>query len=194
MENILELWLPILVSAAFVFVASAIIWMATPLHKNDYLSPGAAEGTLMDAVRSAALKPGVYFVPWAMCDRKADEATKAAAKARMDAGPWASITISGAKPNFPMSLLLWFINLLIIGVFVAYISRLARGPTAPYLEVFQVAGSAAMLAYCGYLLPMVSWHSMPWKQLPAKLFDGVVYALITAGVFGWLWPQATTTV
>ena len=36
MVGILELWLPILLSAVIVFVVSSIIHMASPWHKNDY--------------------------------------------------------------------------------------------------------------------------------------------------------------
>jgi hypothetical protein len=35
---------------------------------------------------------------------------------------------------------------------------------------------------------------MPWSHVPGRVFDGVVYALLTAGVFGWLWPHATQAV
>lgn len=34
-----QLWLPIVVSAVIVFVASSIICMMTPLHKADYSVP-----------------------------------------------------------------------------------------------------------------------------------------------------------
>lgn len=36
MVTLSALWLPILLSAVIVFVASSIIHMAIPIHKNDY--------------------------------------------------------------------------------------------------------------------------------------------------------------
>jgi hypothetical protein len=33
---------------------------------------------------------------------------------------------------------------------------------------------------------------MPWSQLPGRLIDGVVYALLTAGCFAGFWPGAAT--
>lgn len=42
--TIVALWLPILVSAIFVFVVSAIIWMAIPWHKSDFNKTRGEEG------------------------------------------------------------------------------------------------------------------------------------------------------
>lgn len=42
--TIVALWLPILVSAIFVFVVSAIIWMAMPWHKTDFSKTSDEEG------------------------------------------------------------------------------------------------------------------------------------------------------
>ena len=36
MIGIIELWLPILLSAVFVFVVSSLIYMVTRWHKSDY--------------------------------------------------------------------------------------------------------------------------------------------------------------
>ena len=33
---LIDLWLPILLSAVFIFIASSILHMCTPLHKGDY--------------------------------------------------------------------------------------------------------------------------------------------------------------
>ena len=46
--TIFALWLPILVSAIFVFFVIAIIWMAMPWHKSDISKTSDEEG-----VRSA---------------------------------------------------------------------------------------------------------------------------------------------
>lgn len=187
MPQMLELWLPILASAACVFVSSAIIWMATPLHKNDYKSPGDKEDRVLEFAKSISLAPGVYCFPWMKCEKNADQA---AVKAKMDAGPWWSLTVMHAKPNFGASLILWFLNSLVVSAIVGYVTYHTLASSAHYLKVFQIAGATATLAYCGYLLPMVSWHALPLKQLPAKIFDGLVYSLLTAGCFGWLWPHA----
>jgi hypothetical protein len=33
------------------------------------------------------------------------------------------------------------------------------------------------------------WKQKPWSMTFKHVFDGLVYALLTAGVFGWLWPE-----
>src|SRR5947209_20558567 len=55
-------WLPILLSAVLVFVASSLIHMASPWHKCDYPKiPN--EDQVMDALRPFGIPPGDYMVP-----------------------------------------------------------------------------------------------------------------------------------
>lgn len=32
------------------------------------------------------------------------------------------------------------------------------------------------------------WNMKPWGMALKHSFDGLVYSLLTAGIFGWLWP------
>lgn len=186
MVSLVDLWMPILLSAVLVFVASSIIWMATPLHKHDYKNPGDKEDTILGMLRSSSFEPGVYYVPWCQGQGKQDQATLE----KMRAGPWAMLTVLPGPPNMGRMLGLWFLHLVIVGVFVAYVSSHALDAGAAYLSVFRIAGTSALLAYAGYALPLCIWHGQPWSQLPVRVFDGVVYALLTAGAFAWLWPAA----
>ena len=188
MVTIVGLWMPILVSAVLVFIASSIIWMALPIHKHDYKDPGANEDAIIGMLRSASLSPGVYYVPW--CHGKTKDP---AAMNKMKTGPWALLTVIPSAPNMGKMLGFWFLHLVIVGVFVAYVTAHAGlNPGAEYLSVFRIAGTSALLAYAGYALPSAIWHGMPWSQIPGRVFDGVVYALLTAGSFAWLWPAAAT--
>lgn len=191
MDQIIELWQPIVVSAVFVFIVSAVIWMATPLHKHDYKNPGDKEGAILSMLKNEKMEPGVYCVPWMQCDKGGD---KKALMEKYNAGPWASLTVMGSKPSMGMSLTLWFLNTLLISAMVGYITFHTLPNNPHYLKVFQAAGTAATLAYCGYLLPLAAWHAVPMKQLPAKFFDGLLYACVTAGTFGWLWPKIDAAV
>lgn len=187
MVELMDLWLPIVLSAVIVFVASSIIWMATPLHKHDYKDPGDKEGAILDTVRGAGLTPGVYFVPW--CAPK--NAKDPAHIAKMDAGPWAMMTVLPGKPNMGRMLGLWFIHAVVIAVCVAYLAShagLAAG--AEYLSVFRIVGTTTLLAYAGFALPMYIWHGLPGRRAAGMVVDGLVYALLTAGTFAWLWPSA----
>lgn len=183
--GVASLWLPILVSAVVLFIASSIIWMATPLHKHDYKNPGEKEGPFIDAVRTLGFAPGVYYIPW--CQGIKD---KAAMAEKLKAGPWAMLTVMPGPPNMGRNLGMWLVHLLLVGLFVAYIAGLSLPAGASFLPVFRAAGAAALLAHAGYALPMAIWHGMPWSQLPGRFIDGVIYALLTGAVFAVLWPAA----
>lgn len=184
MVELLDLWMPIVLSAVIVFVASSIIWMASPLHKHDYKDPGDKEGPLLDLLRAKSFEAGVYYVPW--CHGKTNDPATAD---KMKRGPWAMLTVMPGMPNMGKMLGAWILHLVIIGVFVAYLASHALPRGAEYLQVFRIAGTGALLAYAGYTMPMCIWHGMPWSQFPGRIVDGVIYALLTAGTFAWLWPR-----
>lgn len=188
MEFITALWLPIILSAVLVFIASSIIWMATPLHKKDYLTP-PNEAAVASALRDNAYPAGSYFVPH--CgggDLKDPEFA-----ARMKSGPWALIHVMPVAPSFGRCLGQWFTLQVVLSVLVAYAASaaLAMGADAPdYLKVFQVVGAIALLAHAGATAQDSIWKGVLWKNTAVKLFDGLIYALLTAGTFAWLWPRA----
>ena len=99
-----------------------------------------------------------------------------------------TIMRSGA-PNMPKMLILWFIYCLIIGVFVAYLTKHAVPSGSAYLIVFRVAAVAAFLAYGVAQLSNAIWRGQTWSAAIKELIDGLIYALLTAGTFGWLWPR-----
>jgi len=57
------LWLPIVLSAVIVFVASSIMHMVLPYHKSDYQKL-PDEDKVMPVLRSAGLKRGLYVFPF----------------------------------------------------------------------------------------------------------------------------------
>ena len=83
---------------------------------------------------------------------------------------------------------MWFLYCMVVGVFAAYIAGHALGPGAHYLGVFRFAGCTAFVGYALALLQNSIWYKKAWGATLKSMFDGFVYALLTAGVFGWLWP------
>ena len=83
----------------------------------------------------------------------------------------------------------WFAYLLFVSYVVAFVcgQTLSRG--TPYMVVFRVAGAVALAAYSFGQIPTAIWWGRPWKSALKEFGDGVVYALLTAGCFGWLWPE-----
>jgi len=86
----------------------------------------------------------------------------------------------------------WFVHCLVVGVFVAYLGWHAKSAGTAYLEVFRITGTAALLGYAVGFFHESIWKGQAWSVTAKFMFDGLIYALVTAGTFGWLWPHATT--
>ncbi len=186
MTGLSALWLPILLSAVIVFVASSIIHMASPWHKSDYPKV-PDEDRLMDALRPLAIPPGDYMVPRASSAQ--DMRTPEFAE-RIKKGPVLILTVLPTGPfNMGRNLLLWFLYSVVVGIFAAYIAGRALPPGTPYLAVFRFAGATAFVGYSVALWQMSIWYRRAWSTTIKATIDGLVYASLTAGVFGCLWPR-----
>src|SRR5262249_37813654 len=113
-----SLWLPILVSAVLVFIASSIIHMATPWPKSDCRTV-PNEDKVMEALRPFAIPPGDYAMPHpsSMAEMKSPQFIE-----KMNKGPvlWFTVMPNG---QFAMgkSLVQWFIFSIVVGIFTAYV-------------------------------------------------------------------------
>jgi hypothetical protein len=185
MHFLTALWLPILLSAVFVFIASSIIHMVLPYHKSDYRQL-PDEDKLLPALRAAGLQKGLYVFPY--CTHK--EMNSPAVQEKYKQGPVGMLTVFPSGPPAMQKFLgMWFAYCLIISVFVAYVTAHSAAHGAPYLIVFRVAGTAAFLAYGLANLSNGIWKGQPWGNVIKEVVDGLVYAGLTAGTFGWLWPR-----
>ena len=180
------LWLPILLSAVIVFVASSIIHVVLPWHKNDYPQV-PSQDKVMEALRPFGIPPGDYMLPRAS-DHKEMHTPEFAEK--LNKGPVMILTV---MPNGPWtmrkSLVLWFLYSVVVSFFAAYVASHALPAAAPYPRVFQVAGTTAFIGYAVALWQMSIWYRRAWSTTIKGTIDGLIYALLTAGVFGWLWPH-----
>lgn len=177
------LWLPILLSAVFVFAASSVIHMLLGYHADDFKAP-PNEAAVADALRP--LPPGDYVIPKAssMKDMQSPEYRE-----RLERGPIAVMTVRPAGSHeMGRSLALWFIYCLVVSIFAAYVAGRSLPPDSDYLAVFRMAGTVAFAGYALALWQATIWYGQDWRTNAKNTFDGLVFALITAGVFGWLWP------
>ena len=185
MVPVMSLWVPILVSAVIVFFVSAIIHMVLGYHRND-LRPLAKEAEVQTALRAFRIPPGDYAVPYG----GSAEARKGTFLERMKTGPVVIMTVIPAgPPAMGSSLALWFLYSIVVGVFAAYIAGRALPPGTHYLEVFRFAGTTAFLGYSLALAQNSIWYKRNWGATLLSMFDGLIYGLLTAGTFGWLWPR-----
>lgn len=185
MVPIPSLWLPIVLSAVFVFLLSWVLHMLLTYHRSDYgRLPG--EEDVMAAMRKAGVQPGNYHFPHAASpkDMGSPEWIE-----KCNQGPVGIVHVMpSGPPNMGKYLATWFVFCLVVSVFVAYLTGRTLGPGAPYLSVFRVAGTAAFLAYAlGEAMNSI-WKGQTWSNTLKSMFDGLLYALVTAGAFGWLWP------
>ena len=102
------LWLPILLSAVLVFVASFIIHMVLGYHRTDMRKlPSEKEDQLLDALRRLNLPPGDYAAPHA---GSAAGMNEPAFVAKATKGPIAFMTIApGGPPSMTSNLVIWFL-------------------------------------------------------------------------------------
>ena len=185
MVSLASLWLPILLSAVFVFVASSIFHMVLPHHRGDWAKlPN--EDQALDAIGKLGIPPGDYMMP---CGGGPEAMKDPAFIEKMKRGPIALMTVMpSGPPSMGKNLVQWFIYLLAVSAFAAYVTSRALGPGEDYLAVFRFAGSTAFAAYTFAHWQESIWYKRKWSTTLKNVVDGLVYALLTAGVFGWLWP------
>lgn len=187
MEFLTDLWLPILLSGVFVFVASSIVHMVLPYHKSDYKGlPG--EAAILETMRGQNVTPGDYMFPH--CESFKD-LEKPENIERFKRGPVGTVTIiPSGPPTMAKALIQWFIFTLIMGLFVAYVTSLGLDKGADYRTVFQLSGAVATIGYGLGSFPNSIWKGVQWSTTAKFFVDGLIYGLITGGTFGWLWPAA----
>ncbi len=186
MVGLTALSLPILLSAVIVFVVSSLIHMVLPWHKSDYPKL-VNEDQVMNALRPLGIPPGDYMMPR---PSSGQEMRSPEFLEKMKRGPVAMLTVMPSGPvTMGKNLTQWFLFAVVVGVFAAYVAGRALPAGAPYLAVFRFAGVTAFLGYSAALWPMSIWYRRSWTTTIKGTIDGLLYALLTAGTFGWLWPR-----
>ena len=90
--------------------------------------------------------------------------------------------------NMVAALIQWFVYNIIVGIFAAYITSRAVNAGAEYLTVFRFAGATTFFAYSVALWQDSIWYQRKWSTSIKNTIDGLIYAIVTAGTFGWFWP------
>jgi hypothetical protein len=181
------LWLPIVLSGVFVFIASALNNMFLKFwHTPDYRK-FSNEDEVRAAIRSGNPAPGQYVIPWCGPDARNDPAMKE----KFAQGPIGIMQLrrSGSM-NMGASLFQWFLFCILVSLFCAMIAVHTVPPGADHHLVFHVTALAALLGYAFGAFPDAIWWGFPWKVAFKYIVDGIVYAIITGFTFVWLWPAA----
>lgn len=180
------LWIPILASAVIVFLTSFLVHMVLKYHASDY-SQLPNEEAVRAAIRTGNPKPAQYVIPYCPDMKQMDSPEM---KKKFAEGPVGVLNIKpSGEYGMGKALGQWFVFTLVVSFFVAYVAAHTIAPGTTYLEVFRVVGTIAFLAYGMGQVPAAIWMGKPWSVTFKELFDGLVYGLMTAGTFGWLWPR-----
>ena len=179
---LVSLIVPILVSAAAVFVASAVSWMIAGIHAGDWRKlPN--EAAFMDAVRAAKPPVGNYMFP-GMNSQK--EAQTPEFQALRKAGPSGVVTVF---PDFSMgrNLALTFLYFLAVAFCLAYLATLALDRGAEPMKVFRFIATAGLMTHFAAMVPHAIWFRC---RIVSTLIDAVAFSAITGAIFAAFWPKA----
>lgn len=186
MIPIFSLWLPIVLSAVLVFVASSLIHMALRYHNSDFKKL-PDEKSVTDALRPLNIPPGEYAMPFSadMKEMRSEEFKDKRVK-----GPNAIMTVfPNGVPSMGKYLAQWFVYNIVVAFIAAYVTSRAVPTGGEYLAAFRFAG---VTTFCCYTLASYQasiWFNRSWTTNIKNTIDGLIYALLTGGVFGWLWPR-----
>jgi hypothetical protein len=185
MVTLTALWLAIVLSAVFVFIASSIMHMLLPYHRTDY-RPLPDEEKLLPVLRAVGLTRGLYHFPFTTHK----EMQSPAVVEKFKQGPVGSMTIFPSGPPVMQKFLgQWFAYCLVVSFFVAYLTSHTVAPASPFAFVLCVAATAAFLAYGVGPISNGIWKGQTWSMTFKEAFDGLIYSLITGVTFAWLWPH-----
>lgn len=185
MVSLGALWLPLVLSAVFVFIVSSVIHMALKYHKSDYRKL-PDEDKVMDSLRSAGVSPGpVYFFPWhEMKDMKAPEVQE-----KFKRGPLGQLTIRpSGVPAMGKFLGQWFVYCLVVSLFTAYIAGRTMSAGTEFMQVFRVTWTVAFMAYGLAQAQQSIWAGQTWGVTIKHTIDSLIYGLVTGATFAWRWP------
>ncbi len=186
MVPVTALWLPVIVSAVFVFIVSSVLHMVFKYHNTDYV-PLPDEDAVRAAIRSANPAPREYIIPYCsdMQAMKTPEMQKKFAE-----GPVGRLTLRApGTMAIGGSLVQWFLFSLAIAIVVAALASVTLSSTYSVRHIFVVVTVTTWLAYSGAHITSAIWFARPWSITLKEIFDGLMYGLATGAAFVWLWPR-----
>lgn len=205
MDFLTNLWLPIVVSGVAVWFASALCWMAVGHHNKDRDPiPEGREQEFMDTITRLNIRPGCYGFPdFFQCKNLPAAERKQAMREIYNRHPQGLLRV-WSPTNMGLNMALTFLFYLVTSAAIAYLAwaALPHAETvasvgtatiatsgAPFAKVFQVVGTAGILAYCFASFPNDLWFQQKRRAMAMNLIDGVIFGLITGAIFAWLWPR-----
>ena len=183
--SLMGIWLPIILSGVFAWIASALIHMLIKYHNSDYKQLNH-EPEVALALRKSGDQPGLYSTPYCS-DMK--EMNDPIVQQRFNEGPVAMITVMDKGMPAMGKLLGQQLIFFILGsVLIAYIAALSLQVGVESIHVFHVFFVTAFVVYAWALVPYSIWFGHPWLNTIKYFIDAAIYAAVIAVTFAWLWP------
>lgn len=185
--SIIDLWLAILLSGSFAWIASALIHMVVKYHNSDYKKLNN-EAEVAKAIDSGKSGVGFYTLPHC-ADFKEMEDPKV--QQQFKDGPVAMVTImpNGLPPMgklLTQQLLFFVLGSLLIG----YVGTLGLVGSSASVDIFRMLFVTGFICYGWAAIPYSIWFGHPWSVTVKYLIDAAIYSAVTALTFVWLWPTA----
>ena len=185
MSALPQLWLPILLTAIFIFIASSVIHMVLKWHNPDYRRL-SNEDEVRAAIRAGSPLPGLYALPH--CTEMKDM-QKPETMQKFVEGPVGFLTLrSTGAPAMGGTLLQWFAFTLVIAAAAGALALQSFGIDGNPRQAAHLVGIVSLLVYAGGNVPEGIWMGRPWISVLKHVIDGVIYGVISAVTFLWLWP------
>jgi hypothetical protein len=186
MTPLTSLLLPIVLSAAAVFVLTMVIHM-TPWHKGDYVRLPDEDG-VMKALRAFNLPPNDYTAPH---PGTGDYMKSPEYDAKRAAGPVMILTIAPSGPwNLGKMLGQWLVFTLVVSASVAFVVGRYVPPSGHAHSVFHHVAAIAFVTYAMGGIPLSIWYGRKWSTTARHVVDAMLNALATALIFSLMWPAA----
>lgn len=185
MDFITQLWLPIVLSAAFVWFWNFLSWAVLDLHAKDY-SGVPSEHSFLAALRPLNLPPGNYSFP------HAETRAQRSGQAFLDnckGGPIGILKVWPTTINMATPMIASFVLCLVVAFLLAYLASVTLKPGDPFGRIMQVIGTAGVLAHCVGFWPGGIWFRAKLRALVITTFDGLVAGFGTAAIFAAFWPK-----
>jgi len=183
--SLIQLWMPILLGTGLAWIASAVIHVVIKVHNSDYQALSNEE-EVMNAVRNGSPKLGIHTMPYC---KEMSEMKDPAVQEKFNKGPVAILTVfPNGLPNMAVLMPLQIGFFLLGCILIAYCATQVFTVGTEYMVVFRFVATVGFLTFGWAQVPMSIWYGHPWSTTIKYLVDGLIYGLVIAGSFAWLWP------
>lgn len=183
--SILQLWMPILLGTFLAWISSALIHVVVKYHNSDYQKLSNEE-EVMTAIRNGSPKTGIHSMPYCT---DMSEMSKPEVQEKFNKGPVAMLAVfPSGLPNMGKLMPQQIAYFLVSCILIAYCATQVLTAGAEFMPVFRLVATVGFLAFGWSNIPLSIWYGHPWSVTAKYLLDALIYGLVVAACFAWLWP------